>query len=270
VTGTTSTPAEPDEWGRIEGRGKGDSSPVEGRVWDALGQVRDPELDEPVTSLGFVQQYSVDGGRARVRFRLPTYYCAPNFVWMMVVDAYEAVLRVDGVERAEVGIEDHFASDEINRGLFGPPEPPGDGAPDLDSLRGTFRNKAYMAAMDRVCRTLRREGVTLAQIADMTIGDVRPTRDRERLIRCRVALGVPVDCRSALLLDEHGHPIRAADLRDWLRRAQTVRVSIEGNTELCQALLRSRHHLADLEARLAAPPFTAGEKSCTTGRTADG
>jgi metal-sulfur cluster biosynthetic enzyme len=233
-------------------------SPVEGRVWEALGQVRDPELDEPVTSLGFVHEWGVDAGVARVSLRLPTYYCAPNFVWMMVADAYDALLSVDGVERAEVRVEDHFAADEINRRTTGATETP-ERPPDLDTLRRTFRVKAYVVAMERVCRGLRRGETTLAQLADVALGDVPSTRDLERLVRCRIALGVRIDRRSPLLLDEHGQLIRAGDLGGWLRRAQTIRVSMEGNTELCQALLRSRYHLADLEAQLAAPPSVTEE-----------
>ncbi|MGH3395980.1 MAG: iron-sulfur cluster assembly protein, partial [Streptosporangiaceae bacterium] len=46
----------------------------------ALQTVRDPELDEPITALGFVAGCDITaGGDALVRLRLPTYFCAPNF-----------------------------------------------------------------------------------------------------------------------------------------------------------------------------------------------
>ena len=54
--------------------------------------MRDPELDEPVTELGFVASCTVSkAGVAVVRLRLPTYFCAPNFAYLMVADAYDAV-----------------------------------------------------------------------------------------------------------------------------------------------------------------------------------
>ena len=54
--------------------------------------MRDPELDEPITTLGFVASCVVSqDGRAAVRLRLPTYFCAPNFAFLMVADAYDAV-----------------------------------------------------------------------------------------------------------------------------------------------------------------------------------
>ena len=90
----------------------------EKEVLDALGTVRDPELDEPVTSLGFVTSCAVSAdGVADVRLRLPTYFCAPNFAWLMVADAYDAVSAVPGVRQTQIELEDHFASAEINRGV---------------------------------------------------------------------------------------------------------------------------------------------------------
>ena len=49
------------------------------KVRAALGTVRDPELDEPLTDLGFVTAIELDGDSVRVHLRLPTYFCAPNF-----------------------------------------------------------------------------------------------------------------------------------------------------------------------------------------------
>src|SRR5258708_10117711 len=91
---------------------------IESAAWAALETVRDPELDEPVTTLGFVASCTVSpGGQATVRLRLPTYFCAPNFAYLMVADAYDAVARVEGVTAAEVILEDHFASAAINGGV---------------------------------------------------------------------------------------------------------------------------------------------------------
>src|SRR5215471_17797574 len=63
------------------------------RLLAALDRVRDPELDEPITSLGFVAACSISAdGDAEIRLRLPTYFCAPNFAYLMVDDAYDAVI----------------------------------------------------------------------------------------------------------------------------------------------------------------------------------
>ena len=60
-------------------------------IWKRLSEVTDPELDEPVTELGFVERVDVDGDTVEVDFRLPTYWCAANFAFLMVDDIRIAV-----------------------------------------------------------------------------------------------------------------------------------------------------------------------------------
>src|SRR5438270_12032232 len=90
----------------------------DGAVLAALATVRDPELDEPITSLGFVSSCTVSAaGDTTVRLRLPTYFCAPNFAFLMVADAYDALAATEGVRSVDVVLEDHFASAAINQGV---------------------------------------------------------------------------------------------------------------------------------------------------------
>src|ERR1700737_1911473 len=71
------------------------AGPYEGRtaeIWDRLGHVTDPELDESVTDLGFVTSVEVDAmDHVHIQFRLPTYWCAANFAFMMADDMRAAV-----------------------------------------------------------------------------------------------------------------------------------------------------------------------------------
>ena len=119
-------------------------------------------------------------GVACVRLRLPTYFCAPNFAYLMVADACDAVSAVPGVRQAEVVLDDHFAADEINGGVaaragfvgsFG-----GEAAGELDGLRADFLRKAVLAGTDRVCRPLLAAGVSPAELAGLHAG--RPARRR--------------------------------------------------------------------------------------------
>ena len=116
-----------------------------------------------------------------MRLRLPTYFCAPNFAFLMVADAYDAVSAVPGVRRTEVVLEDHFAADAINRGVaarsgfaesFG-----GLADGELDELRTDFVRKAVLAGTDRVCRPLLAAGTTVDELAELTLGDVPPSPD---------------------------------------------------------------------------------------------
>ena len=85
------------------------------RVFEALGTVYDPELDEPITTLGFVGSLVVtDDGDVSVRLRLPTPQCAPNFAFLMAADARAALERVPGLRRSLIELEDHYTGDEIN------------------------------------------------------------------------------------------------------------------------------------------------------------
>ena len=158
----------------------------EREVLEALGTVRDPELDEPVTSLGFVTSCTVSAdGVAAVRLRLPTYFCAPNFAWLMVADAYDAVSAVPGVRQTQIELDDHFASADINRGVAARAgfvqSFDGLAETELDELRIDFVRKAVLAATDRVCRPLLAAGRTPDELAVLTLGDVPESPDRERL-----------------------------------------------------------------------------------------
>ncbi|MEU4428927.1 iron-sulfur cluster assembly protein, partial [Actinoplanes sp. NPDC024001] len=123
-------------------------------VWAALGRVRDPELDQPITDLGFVAALRVESGLVRVELRLPTYFCAPNFAWLMVADARDELAAL-GVDRVEVVLVDHFAAAEINAGVAGFASTgfATDGRdPALAQLRETFDRKAHTAAQERLAR----------------------------------------------------------------------------------------------------------------------
>src|SRR3954453_15989507 len=85
------------------------------QVTEALGTVYDPELDEPITTLGFVGSCVVtDAGDVSGRLRLPPPQCAPNFAFLMAADARAAVDRVPGLGRVEIALEDHYTGAEIN------------------------------------------------------------------------------------------------------------------------------------------------------------
>ena len=132
---------------------------LEDRVLAALGTVYDPELDEPITALGFVGACTVsDGGEVAVRLRLPTPQCAPNFAYLMAADARAAVLSVAKVSSVSIVLEDHYTGAEINaalaRGGDFAEAFPGETEGSLDALRELFRRKALVARQARVCQAL--------------------------------------------------------------------------------------------------------------------
>jgi metal-sulfur cluster biosynthetic enzyme len=218
-----------------------------GEVLAALGTVRDPELDEPVTTLGFVSSCTVSpDGVAHVRLRLPTYFCAPNFAFLMVADAYDAVTAVEGVRRADVVLEDHFASDAINGGVAARAgfvaSFEGLADAELDELRADFVRKAVMAGSDRVCRPLLAAGRTPDELAVLALGDVPASPERERLRERREELGLPSGLGDPLLVDPvTGEAVGVEALPLHLRRARLTRVGAEANSSMCRGMLRERY-----------------------------
>ena len=213
----------------------------------ALETVRDPELDEPITSLGFVTSCTVSAdGDATVRLRLPTYFCAPNFAFLMVADAYDAVCALPGVRRTSVVLEDHFASDAINGGVAARAgfvrSFDGEAVEELDQLRADFLRKAVMAGTDQVCRPLLAAGKEPAALLAMTLGELPPSRALDRLRQRRADLGLSAGDGAPLLIDpKTGAPVSADAMPLHLRRAQVTRVSIEANSGICRGMLRHRY-----------------------------
>ena len=226
--------------------GLGGSSPQ--AILRALETVRDPELDEPITSLGFVTACAVSAaGDAQVRLRLPTYFCAPNFAYLMVADAYDAVSALPGVRHAEVVLEDHFASDVINGGVAAQAgfvrTFDGEAVSELHALRADFLRKAVMAGTDQVCRPLLAAGTDQAALLAMTLGEVPPSRALDRLRSRRGDLGLPAGDDDPLLVDPvTGAPVTADHLPLHLRKAKITRVSIEANSGICRGMLRHRYN----------------------------
>jgi metal-sulfur cluster biosynthetic enzyme len=216
-------------------------------VWSAMSTVHDPELDEPLTDLGFVARCDVDdAGAAVIRLRLPTYFCAPNFAFLMVADAYDAVSAVPGVTATDVRLIDHFAADTINNGVAARAgfvaSFEGEAADELDSLRADFLRKAVLAGTDRVCRAMVAAGTDATLMANLTLGDAPAGHDLERLRARRRELGLPHGDSDALVIDPlSGVPVLTQRLRLHLGMARTTRVSQDANSGVCRGMLLARY-----------------------------
>jgi metal-sulfur cluster biosynthetic enzyme len=201
------------------------------QVFEALGTVYDPELDEPITTLGFVGSCVVDSGDVSVRLRLPTPQCAPNFAFLMAADAAAAV-RSLGVRSVSVVLEDHYTGAEINAavargdgfdGAF-----PGETAGDLRALRELFQRKALLARQSRLRSD---EASTLGELAGP---------DAERCRALRRALGIDASDGAPAFVTGDGAPVDPGDVRFW-RMASLTALSLETNGGICRDLLKTRY-----------------------------
>ena len=164
----------------------------------------------------------------------------------MVADAFDAVSAVEGVRRAEVVLDDHFAADAINGGVAARAGFVGSftglASGELDGLRADFLRKAVLAGTDRVCRPLLASGRTPEDLATLTLGDLTPSPDAERLRARRRELGLPSDDDAALLIEvSTGAAVDVPALALHLRKARLTRVGVEANSGICRGLLHERY-----------------------------
>jgi metal-sulfur cluster biosynthetic enzyme len=220
---------------------------VRSRVLEQLGTVYDPELDEPISALGFVASCDVTAeGDVDVRLRLPTPQCAPNFAYLMAADARNAVRRLPEVRRVRVVLEDHYTGGEINAAVangagFDEAFPGETDDAELDALRELFQRKALLARQARLCSALLSDGSSAETVVSRRVADLPDSPDAVRSVALRTALGLSHEPDAPALVAGDGAPLGAGDLQRWLRRARLVSLSLETNGGMCRDLLRARY-----------------------------
>src|SRR5205807_9058215 len=172
------------------------------RVLEALSEVHDPELDEPITSLGFVTSCEVaPDGDVDILLRLPTPQCAPNFAYLMAADARNVVRGLPEVGHVTVRLEDHYTGEEINAALadghgFTGAFPGETGDDNLDALRELFQRKALIARQARLCEELLADGDTREEVVARRVADLPDVPDASRCLELRAQLGIPTEASS--------------------------------------------------------------------------
>lgn len=225
---------------------------LETDVLAALSTVVDPELDEPITDLGFVRSVGIDDAGVTVHLRLPTSFCSPNFAYLMASDAQDALRFVEGAGRIRVLLDDHHDSDKINTGLAADAGYVGTFGSEADEslgeLRLTFQRKAHTAAMERcVAALLKSSDLEVEEIHHLTLSDLPGGAPKESLLRRRADIGLGLGPDQRVVVDDAGLPIPADEVPLRLRFAKAVRISIEGNAHFCRGLLATRYTDIELD-----------------------
>jgi len=229
-----------------------------------LDLVLDPELDESILQLGFVQSVQVRDGQAVVMLQLPTSWCAVNFAYLMAEDVRHTLLAVAGIQRVTVRLGDHCAAEEIeaavNDGRPFASAFPGTGAADLSALRLTFLRKGFLVRQERLLRNLRAAGCSPATICglrlcDMSVRDglvstepagvapveTGPAEVLRHYLDRRAELGLDCTRSAPLIIDTEGRPLLAEQLERHYQDARMIRVALEANGSFCRAMLAGRH-----------------------------
>jgi metal-sulfur cluster biosynthetic enzyme len=220
-------------------------------IWACLQGVMDPELDESVTDLNFVTKADVDSkNRVHIEFRLPTYWCAANFSFLMADDMRRAVNALDWVEGVSVVLGEHMYADKINAGLakglsfqetFGAEA---DGS--LDDLRQTFLLKAFQRRQVALLNHLTGSGYAPEAIVALTLAELERLAvdaEGEKLLRRyleRRAVVGPVRPEALAFINAEGARLKSDGLSAYVSGLRRIGVNAEFNSALCRGLLSVR------------------------------
>lgn len=229
-------------------------------VWARLDLVMDPELDEPVTDMGFIETVAITGpGRVAVSFRLPTYWCSPNFAFLMAEGIKREVEVLPWVTTATVTLEDHMAAAEMNAAIaagasfssvFADLQPD----QDLRELREKFDHKAFQRRQEVVIKALQKMGFSTSSIVTMPLAllrsaafdDQEDARQKERYLALLLSRGLATAPTDLAVTDWQGAGLTEADFGRYMGLLRSVRINMEFSGSLCRGLKNSRYQEADL------------------------
>ena len=235
---------------------------LELEVWSCLDQVTDPELDEPVTDMGFIELVDVnlDMKTVEVEFRLPTYWCSPNFAFLMAFDIRREVSEMKWVHGVKVTLNDHCFADRVNAGVNGDKKfsevfaeyCEGDS---LNAVRAKFLEKAFMRRQETVLLALEERGYSCARIVEMTLGVFdamsfdtgEEAKQKPRYRSLLLSQGLAATSADPAFVTWRGERLTAEGLTEYLAKLRGVRINMEFNGALCRGLQATRYK----EARIS-------------------
>lgn len=218
------------------------------QVQACLATVMDPELDESVTELGFITELVVSSqGEVRIGFRLPTYWCAANFAFLMADDMRVAVQALPWVTQVAVQLHEHMYAEAINDGVAaaaGFQKCFGEAAEgDLEGLRRTFLVKAFQRRQEALLQHLLDAGhapAALVALDTPALQRLELDAAGETLLERYLARRDVVGGGALAFVDTDGRPLAADALATHLRDLRRVGVNAEFNGALCRGLLAVR------------------------------
>ncbi len=228
---------------------------LEIEVWDCLEAVTDPELDEPITEMGFVERIEVTNAKqVKVEFRLPTYWCSPNFAFLMAFGIRKEVSSLTWVAETEVQLNDHCFGEKVNEGVnSGRPYHEifaeyCDGS-NLEDVVEKFLAKAFDRRQETVLLGLQKLGRSSDEIVSMTLGELRrialsseeELRQKPRYLDLLETQGLASEPGDLAFPTWESLEIEAGALSRHLARLRSTRINMEFNGALCRGLAKTRY-----------------------------
>ena len=233
------------------------------QVWARLDLVMDPELDEPVTDMGFIEAVSItetalqNTATVHVSFRLPTYWCSPNFAFLMAEDIKRQIEVLPWVGQAVVTLQDHMSAAEMNAAInsgasFGSVFEDLHPNEDLGALREKFDVKAFQRRQEVVIKALIAMGFLPMQVVEMPRGfleatllsDPEDTRQKARYLAILHQKQLAPSLGDLAFPTYQGGAI--ADYGLYMGLLRSVRINMEFSGSLCRGLKQSRYLQADV------------------------
>ena len=228
------------------------------QVWAKLDLVMDPELDEPVTEMGFIEAVVVDAAEGvDITFRLPTYWCSPNFAFLMAQGIRREVETLPWVSRARVQLQDHMSADEMNEvvnagGIFADVFNELTTDKDLSELREKFDLKAFQRRQEVVIKALVAQGALVGDLVSMTLATLQSAElapeaehQKTRYLALLLSKGIARDPGDLALPTYQGTPLTVAGFADYMNLLRSVRINMEFSGSLCRGLKHSRYKELD-------------------------
>ncbi|TXH82771.1 MAG: DUF59 domain-containing protein [Rhizobium sp.] len=227
----------------------------QGELWRRFESVNDPELDEPVTDMGFIEHATIAAdGQVDVGFRLPTYWCSPNFAFLMLDDVRSALEALSWSPRYHITLHDHMFAEEVNKGIadgksfkeiFGSLAEDAD----LEDLREKFRVKAFKRRQEAVILDFRAIGMTDSDIVAITcatfdahaFGSEEAAKHKARYREAWFARFPDLSSNAAMIVNYEGGRIGSGALSTHLADLRSVRINMEFNGALCRGLKHTRY-----------------------------
>ncbi|RBI60274.1 metal-sulfur cluster biosynthetic enzyme [halophilic archaeon] len=245
----------------------------ESAVRERLDRVTDPELDESIVELQYIDQIHIDGHDVTVQFRLPTAWCSPAFAWMMATGIRDEVGSLPPVETIQIRLIDHMHEAEINRGVnerLAFDDVFEDAEDDITQVREELDQKARLARQYRAVNALRDAGLQPDQIVRLQRNDVTfqadgpPTTsgDREHAVvtvqdgglhvsvpaaplreylEKATGTGIVASAEDVLFATPENDPIDVDNFEQVHARSRLAHTNMDGQGGICANLNESRY-----------------------------
>ncbi|QQK76487.1 iron-sulfur cluster assembly protein [Salicibibacter cibarius] len=222
------------------------------QVYDCLELVMDPELDQSLLELDFIEDVEINENVVHVIFRLPTYWCSPNFAYIMGEDIRDEILGLKWPKHVQVTLHDHSESEKVSKGVtegysfeeMFPDKTDGSG---LDELRSIFKRKAFYARQERLLQYLLKKGHSKDLILAITLDSLKSIDDRKleylylNYLDIRKDFKLSQEENSFLITDHTGKSIEKEEFDQHLLHARRSRLTMDFNGHYCQGLLQTRY-----------------------------